>query len=78
MTNCLTISRLALNIFIKNYLGATKIPVINNVSIFSNIKKAYYGGITEVYKPYGQNLKYYDVNSLYPFCSKNYMPPKAA
>lgn len=31
------------------------------------------GGITEVYRPFGKNLKYYDVNSLYPFCAKNSM-----
>lgn len=35
--------------------------------MFSFIKKAYYGGVVEVYKPWGINLIYYDVNSLYPF-----------
>lgn len=39
------------------------IPRINKPSIYSDIKQAYYGGITEVYKPEGHN---YDVNSLYP------------
>ncbi len=27
-----------------------------------------------MYKPYGENLYYYDVNSLYPFASLNDMP----
>jgi hypothetical protein len=34
----------------------------------------YYGGITEVYKPFGSNLYYYDVNSLYPFVSLQDLP----
>jgi hypothetical protein len=42
--------------------------------MFSDIKQAYYGGVTEVYKPYGKNLYYYDVNSLYPFAALNPMP----
>lgn len=73
MTDCLTISRLALNIFLKDYLKESKIPIINQ-SIYNDIKKAYFGGLTEVYKPYGKNLYYYDVNSLYPFVALNPMP----
>lgn len=73
ITECLTISRLALNIFFKRYLGQNLLAKINNVSVFSFIKQAYYGGVVEVYRPYGVNLIYYDVNSLYPFASKNPM-----
>ncbi len=73
MTNCLTISRLALNIFLKNYLKDSKIPLIPE-SIYNDIKKAYFGGVTEVYKPYGKELYYYDVNSLYPYVALNSMP----
>ena len=50
------------------------IPNINKPSIYKDIKQAYYGGITEVYRPQGENLYYYDVNSLYPFASLNDMP----
>ena len=74
VTESLTISRLALNIFLYRYLGKKLLPLINNVSVFSFIKQAYYGGVVEVYRPYGVNLIYYDVNSLYPFASKNIMP----
>lgn len=74
VTECLTISRLALNIYLKKYLGDTLLPVISQVNVFSHIKEAYYGGIAEVYKPWGRDLLYYDVNSLYPFVSKNVMP----
>lgn len=73
MTDCTTISRLALNIFFKHYLKDSKIPIIRS-SMFTDIKEAYYGGVTEVYKPHGFNLLYYDVNSLYPFASLNSMP----
>jgi hypothetical protein len=73
MTDCLTISRLALSIFLKDYLKESKIPLINQ-NIYNDIKKAYFGGLTEVYKPYGKNLYYYDVNSLYPFVALNPMP----
>ena len=72
MTDCLTISRLAMNIFIKDYLGDSKLPIVKK-GMYNDIKNAYYGGVTEVYKPYGENLYYYDVNSLYPFSSKNAM-----
>jgi len=70
----LTTARLALNIFLKKYLKDTLLPVINNKSVFKGIKKAYYGGVAGVYKPHGKNLRYYDVNSLYPFVAKNVMP----
>jgi hypothetical protein len=38
------------------------------------IYNAYYGGITEISKPYGVNLKYIDLNSLYPYAALNPMP----
>lgn len=31
---------------------------------------AYYGGRTEVFKRHGENIHYYDVNSMYPYCMK--------
>jgi DNA polymerase type B, organellar and viral len=38
------------------------------------IRNSYYGGGTDVYKAYGKNLHYYDVNSLYPYAMLNPMP----
>jgi hypothetical protein len=73
VTDSLTISRLALNIFLKDYLKDSKLPIIGR-NIFSDIKEAYYGEVTEVYKPYGKNLLHYDVNSLYPYAALNPMP----
>ena len=74
MTEGLTISRLALNKYLKYYLKDFKIPLINKLNIFDYIYKGYYGGRTEVFKPYGKQLYYYDVNSLYPKVSLNDMP----
>lgn len=81
MTDSLTISGLSVRVFLKNFYSKN-IPLVNKASIYRDIKKAYYGGITEVYKPFGHNIYYYDVNSLYPYvalqdlpgleCSKNY------
>ena len=73
MTDSLTISRLALNIFLKKYLKDYKLPVIKQ-NMYKDIKQSYFGGITEVYKPYGEALYYYDVNSLYPYVALNDMP----
>jgi hypothetical protein len=74
MTNCLTVSKMSYEIFSKDYLSKDKpIPLINTKAIYKDIKLGYYGGNTEVYKPYGENLYYYDVNSLYPYVSLNDM-----
>jgi len=40
------------------------------------IRKGYFGGATDYYKAYGSDLKYYDVNSLYPHVMCNDMPHK--
>src|ERR1700753_392892 len=74
MTEALTISRLALNIFLKKYLKKSRLPSIINSNTFNFIKFGYYGGMTEVYIPYGEDLKYVDVNSLYPHAALNPMP----
>lgn len=74
MTNSLTISSLAKTKFLKYYLKDSKIPLINTNTLFNFIFSAYHGGITEVYKPFGKNLIYLDVNSLYPYNAINSMP----
>jgi DNA polymerase type B, organellar and viral len=74
MTDCLTISSLAKNKFLKHYLNDSKIPLINSNTLFNFIYSSYFGGNTEVYKPFGINLIYLDVNSLYPYNAMNPMP----
>ena len=74
LTEGLTISRLALNKFLKYYLKDSKLPLINKINMFNFIYAGYHGGRTEVFKPYGKDLKYYDVNSLYPTVALYNMP----
>ena len=73
MTDCITISGLAVRIYLKDFYN-NNIPNINKGSIYKDIKQGYYGGITEVYKPSDNNLYYYDVNSLYPYVALQDMP----
>lgn len=76
VSNSLTISSLALGIFLSKYYNKN-IPLIVKRSLYEDIKQSYFGGITEVYKPTNINnetLYYYDVNSLYPYASLNTMP----
>lgn len=40
------------------------------------VRRSYFGGATDVYKGYGENLHYYDVNSLYPYAMLKPMPLK--
>ena len=74
ITDALTITRLALNIFKNKYYKNQYIPSINKLYLFNFIKEGYFGGITDVYKPYGKDLIYLDVNSLYPYVALNPMP----
>jgi len=65
-----TISSLAFGIFRSNFLHKNiKIPLIFN-EIYTDIKNSYTGGSVDVFKPYGENIKGYDVNSLYPYIMK--------
>ena len=73
MTESMTISGLAVRLYLKDYY-LNNILNINKASIYRDIKQGYYGGITEVYKPFGNDLYYYDVNSLYPYVALQDMP----
>ena len=73
VSSCLTISSVSIKILKKKFYK-DNIPLINKRSIYEDIKSSYFGGVTEVYKPYGENLYYYDVNSLYPYAALNSMP----
>ena len=72
-----TLSSLALGIFRTKFLpkeGDSQIPIISG-QIFDDIKKSYTGGSVDVIKPFGKNIRRYDVNSLYPFVMKEYPMP---
>jgi hypothetical protein len=68
----LSASSLSLKIFRLNYLDID-IPILKN-NVDSFIRKSYFGGATDYYKAYGEDLHYYDVNSLYPYAMLKPMP----
>jgi hypothetical protein len=49
------------------------LPIIKG-NAHKEMRNAFYGGIVEVFKNEGSNLKLYDVTSLYPFAILNDMP----
>ena len=57
-----------------NYLPPNTVPLIGS-RLHYTLKQAYYGGITDTYRPRGENILSYDVNSLYPFSMHEYEMP---
>ena len=72
ITTVLSTSTLSLKIFKKKFLDV-KIPILKDKTDV-DIRSSYFGGCTDYYKAYGKNLKYYDINSLYPYAMLNAMP----
>lgn len=73
---CLTLSSLAMRIYRMNYYDQNDSPIYipsSNQDAF--IRRGYYGGHADTYKPYGENIYYYDVNSLYPYVMKTFAMP---
>ena len=60
----LTIGSTAINSFMKKC--PYQFEVLNNDMVDLFIRQTYKGGRVEVFKTYGKNLYYYDINSLYP------------
>lgn len=72
----LTTASLALSLFREKYYDYKKHRIhIPNQNEDKFIRRGYYGGHTDAYLPYGSNLYYYDVNSLYPFVMKEFSMP---
>jgi DNA polymerase type B, organellar and viral len=62
----------SLKIFRLKFLNIN-IPTLTN-KLDNIIRLAYIGGSTDYFFKYGENLKHYDVNSLYPKAMCNPMP----
>lgn len=72
----LTLSSLAMKIYRMLYYDPNSWPIhIPNRNEDTFIRRGYYGGHADMYIPYGENLYYYDVNSLYPFVMKEFSMP---
>ncbi len=72
ITSIFSTSTLSLKIFRTSFLK-TDIPIMSR-SEDDFVRKSYFGGATDYYKGYGENLHYYDVNSLYPYAMLKPMP----
>lgn len=76
IVNVLTVSSLAMSIYRMSFYDSNSWPIhIPSRNQDKFIRKGYFGGHTDVYKPYGENLYYYDVNSLYPYIMKTFPMP---
>jgi hypothetical protein len=75
ITNNLSISSLALNVFLTNYYNALNMSLyIPKYEQYVDLHPAYFGGRVEVFEQYGEDLHVYDVNSLYSKVMLNDMP----
>lgn len=43
--------------------------------MYNDIRESYTGGHVDIYHAYGENLKVYDINSLYPYSMANFDMP---
>lgn len=75
VTDIYSASSLAMKHFRTSYLDSDGIPLLPK-HLLDIVSAAYFGGISQVYKTYGENLYYYDVNSLYPWAMTQDMPYK--
>lgn len=66
-------SSLAMKHYRTSYLDKKGIPLLPR-HLIDTISESYFGGISQVYKSYGRNLHYYDINSLYPWAMTQPMP----
>jgi hypothetical protein len=70
-----TISSLAFRIFRTNFLDQNNNIAVLSGHVYDFIYQGYYGGAVDAYIPFGENIKGYDVNSLYPTSMKNNTMP---
>ena len=74
LTHCVTLPQLSMELFRAKWLENSKTIRLLSNRHYNFIKEAYKGANVSVYKPYGENLYAYDINSLYPYCMLKPMP----
>ncbi|MEM3290887.1 MAG: DNA polymerase [Candidatus Micrarchaeaceae archaeon] len=67
-----TIASQAMTYFYEHYKPNLE---VDSQQIKNFLRKGYFGGRTEVFKRYGTNLYYYDINSSYPYVMRNFQMP---
>lgn len=71
-----SVSTSSLSLLIYRHISQTvPIPILKR-ELDSLIRESYYGGSSDYYIKYGVNIKYYDINSLYPYAMLKDMPLK--
>jgi hypothetical protein len=69
-----TLPSLAFAIFRSNFMDEENIPQLSG-KIANDIRSGYTGGAVDMYIPEGENIKCYDVNSLYPSQMQSQLMP---
>jgi hypothetical protein len=69
-----TIASTAFSYFFNNFQKDLKFQRQDDF-LKSFLRKGYFGGRTEVFKRYGENLFYYDINSSYPYIMQKFEMP---
>lgn len=67
----MTLASCAMDIYRRKFLSG---DVWRNVEHLEFIKASYFGGRTEIYRTHGENLDYFDFNSMYPAAMLEQMP----
>jgi hypothetical protein len=65
-----TIPSLAFAIYRSSYMPSDTIPLTHG-KVYNFIRQSFSGGSTDMFKPHGNNIYCYDVNSLYPSIMRN-------
>lgn len=73
--NILSLSSIGMHLFKKISPHKAKRIIKLNETEDNYIRKAYFGGRTEIIEPIATKCYYYDINSLYPFVMKTYPMP---
>lgn len=73
ITKYKTLSTIGLNIFLRYFLKTDNLGRIEGKK-HDLIRSSFMGGLAEIYKTYGKNLYYYDINSQYPSMMQKDMP----